>query len=108
MGAGQIAGGPTGCEAGRMTTTVENQPPPAPEQTRLSPAERAELGKSARGSAPWSSHADWTPASTRPDPIDLLEEQAATRVPELVPIRHGRMAATPFTFYRGAEDIIAS
>jgi uncharacterized protein (DUF2252 family) len=91
-----------------MTTTIENHPTPAPQQTHLSPAERAELGKSARGSAPRSSHADWTPASTRPDPIDLLEEQAATRVPELVPIRYGRMAATPFTFYRGAAYIMAS
>jgi uncharacterized protein (DUF2252 family) len=74
----------------------------------LSPTERAELGRNARSVAPRSSHADWTPASDRPDPIDLLEEQAATRVPELVPIRYGRMAASPFAFYRGAAYVMAS
>src|SRR5689334_20241180 len=73
----------------------------------LSPEERAELGRNARSTAPRSSHADWTPASDRPDPIDLLEEQAAARVPELVPIRYGRMAATPFAFYRGSAYIMA-
>ena len=51
---------------------------------------------------PPSAHAGWRPAPDRPDPVALLEEQAATRIPELVPIRHGRMAVSPFTFYRGA------
>jgi uncharacterized protein (DUF2252 family) len=74
----------------------------------LSPDERAELGRNARSIAPRSSHADWTPASDRPDPIDLLEQQAATRVPELVPIRYGRMAASPFAFFRGAAYVMAS
>src|SRR5689334_23949299 len=74
----------------------------------LSPEERAELGRNARSTAPRSSHADWTPASDRPDPIDLLERQAATRVPELVPIRYGRMAASPFAFFRGAAYVMAS
>ncbi|HXD58191.1 MAG TPA: DUF2252 domain-containing protein [Thermoleophilaceae bacterium] len=74
----------------------------------LSPEERAELGRNARSTAPRSSHADWTPASDRPDPIELLEQQAATRVPELVPIRYGRMAASPFAFFRGAAYVMAS
>jgi uncharacterized protein (DUF2252 family) len=74
----------------------------------LSPEERTELGRAARGAAPRSSHADWTPAADRPDPIDLLEEQATTRVPELVPIRYGRMAASPFAFFRGAAYVMAS
>ena len=74
----------------------------------LSPEERAELGRNARSTAPRSSHADWTPASDRPDPVALLEQQAATRVPELVPIRYGRMLASPFAFYRGAAALMAA
>ncbi len=57
---------------------------------------------------PRSSHAGWEPPGDRPDPIALLEEQAAERVPELVPIRHGRMSASPFAFYRGAAYVMAS
>jgi uncharacterized protein (DUF2252 family) len=64
-------------------------------------------GKSARRQAPRSSHGNWRPAADRPDPIDLLEEQAATRVPELVPIRYGRMLVSPFAFFRGAALIMA-
>ncbi len=64
--------------------------------------ERAKLGREARSRVPASSHRDWKPASDRPDPIALLEEQAKTRVPQLVPIRYGRMAVSPFTYYRGA------
>jgi uncharacterized protein (DUF2252 family) len=64
-------------------------------------------GKSARRQAPRSSHGNWRPAADRPDPIDLLEEQAATRVPELVPIRYGRMLVSPFTFFRGAALVMA-
>jgi hypothetical protein len=62
------------------------------------PEERAEMGRTARSLSPRSSHSDWTPSASRPDPIALLEEQSATRVPELVPIRYGRMAASPFAF----------
>jgi uncharacterized protein (DUF2252 family) len=54
------------------------------------------------------SHGRWEPATDRPDPIALLEEQAKTRVPGLVPIRYGRMLVSPFTFYRGAALIMAS
>ena len=64
--------------------------------------EHRAAGAAARARVPLSAHAGWRPAPHRPDPVALLEEQAATRVPELVPIRHGRMAATPFTYYRGA------
>jgi uncharacterized protein (DUF2252 family) len=71
-------------------------------------AERVELGKQARAKVPRSSHAVFEPPSTRPDPIALLEEQAASRVPELVPIRYGRMLSSPFAFYRGAALIMAS
>ena len=57
---------------------------------------------------PRASHGDWEPALHRPDPVELLEEQAQTRVPELVPIRYGRMLVSPFTFYRGAAYLMAS
>jgi uncharacterized protein (DUF2252 family) len=74
----------------------------------LTTAERVARGKSARREVPRSSHAVYEPARDRPDPIDLLERQARTRVPELVPIRYGRMLVSPFTFYRGAALIMAS
>ena len=69
---------------------------------RLSPAERAAKGKAARAEVPRESHAAFDPPSNRPDPIGLLEEQAKSRVPELVPVRWGRMMVSPFTYYRGA------
>jgi uncharacterized protein (DUF2252 family) len=75
---------------------------------RMSVDERVARGKQARTDAPRTSHAKWTPSLVRPDPIALLEEQAKTRVPELVPIRHGRMLASPFAFYRGAALIMAA
>ena len=58
--------------------------------------------------APRSSHGAWEPAADRPDPVALLEEQAADRVEELVPIRYGRMLASPFAFYRGAAAVMAA
>ena len=57
---------------------------------------------------PPSSHAGWAPAADRPDPVALLEAQNATREPDLVPVRHGRMMVSPFTFYRGAAKIMAA
>ena len=57
---------------------------------------------------PRSSHGGWEPASDRPDPIALLEEQAASRVPDLIPIRYGRMLVSPFAFYRGTALIMAA
>ncbi|AMB59467.1 DUF2252 domain-containing protein [Microterricola viridarii] len=76
----------------------------------LSPAFalREEAGREARRRTPRSAHAVWAPAADRPDPVTLLEEQAVNRAPELVPIRYGRMAVSPFTFYRGAALIMAS
>ena len=74
----------------------------------LTVAERVARGKAARKEVPRSSHAEFEPRSGRPDPIRLLQRQAKTRVPELVPIRYGRMLVSPFTFYRGAALIMAS
>src|SRR3974390_103327 len=64
--------------------------------------QRAAKGRAARERVPRSSHAEWNPSQRTQQPLDLLAEQAETRVPDLVPIRHGRMAASPFAYYRGA------
>jgi uncharacterized protein (DUF2252 family) len=70
--------------------------------------ERAAEGKAARSEVRRSSHAAWEPPATRADPVAILEQQAASRVPELVPIRYGRMAASPFAFFRGAAAVMAA
>jgi uncharacterized protein (DUF2252 family) len=75
---------------------------------RLNPVERAARGKEARARVPRDSHGVFDPPSDRTDPIGLLEEQAQTRVPELVPVRWGRMMVSPFTYYRGAALPMAS
>ena len=72
------------------------------------PRSGRERGKAARAAAPRSAHGEWEPARDRRDPVELLEEQAASRVPELVPIRYGRMLVSPFTFYRGAAYPMAA
>ena len=74
----------------------------------FTPAERAARGKAARVDIPRSAHAAWEPTAQRRSPVDLLEEQAQTRVPELVPIRYGRMLVSPFTFYRGGAYLMAA
>lgn len=74
----------------------------------LTAEERVARGKAARADVPRSAHAKWEPFPHRPDPVDLLEEQAASRVSELVPIRYGRMLVSPFTFFRGAAYLMAS
>ena len=74
----------------------------------LTVKERKSLGKQSREQVPLSSHGPWMPAPDRPDPIVLLEQQNATREPDLVPVRHGRMMVSPFTFYRGAAKIMAA
>src|SRR6516164_7511869 len=69
--------------------------------------ERAARGTEAQVRTPLSAHAAWTPAAGRPSPVDLLVEQETTREPDLIPVRHGRMMVSPFTFYRGAAKIMA-
>ena len=73
----------------------------------MNASERAAAGKAARSAAPRSSHAAWEPPPGR-DPLAILAAQERTRVPELVPIRHGRMAASPFAFFRGAAAVMAA
>jgi hypothetical protein len=74
----------------------------------LSLEERQARGKEARHVTPVSAHEGWEPAVGRPDPVKLLEEQNTTREPDLVPVRHGRMMVSPFTFYRGSAKIMAT
>ena len=69
--------------------------------------ERTAQGRDARKATPRSSHAGWEPAADRPDPVALLEEQNVRRELDLVPVRHGRMLASPFAFYRGGARIMA-
>ena len=82
--------------------------PDIAQRRKLTPAERAARGKDARKRAPRSAQAAWTPPAGRPDPVRLLEEQAAERAPELVPIRYGRMLASSAAFYRGGALLMAS
>jgi uncharacterized protein (DUF2252 family) len=92
-----------------LTEATTEAPPRRPSRyqldascARLTTAERAARGKAARAMVPRTSHAVFEPAPDRPDPVALLEEQAVTRVPDLVPVRWGRMLVSPFTYYRGA------
>ena len=66
-----------------------------------------ETGKNLRQTVPRGSHGEWTAAPGRPSPVDVITSQNAQRIPWLVPIRHWRMAASPFTFYRGAAKLMA-
>ncbi len=100
----------------RMMTrppAIEDDPNVAATAEQAAPSlgsveDRAQRGRQARADVPRSAHGEWAPAPDRPDPIDLLEQQAETRVPELVPIRYGRMMVSPATFYRGAAIVMAS
>jgi uncharacterized protein (DUF2252 family) len=92
----------------RATAKPSELPSPAWKRAGLTLEERVARGKVSREKAPRSSHGKWEPAANRPDPVELLQEQAVSRVPELVPIRYGRMLVSPGTFYRGAALIMAS
>ncbi len=87
----------------RAARRVRSGPPP-----ELSRDERVASGRAARAAVPLESHAVLSPTELRADPVELLERQAASRVPELVPIRYGRMLVSAFTFYRGAALVMAS
>jgi uncharacterized protein (DUF2252 family) len=93
------ANGVAGSRPGARASARGRAPGRAGDQ--LSRADRAARGKDARAQAPLESHAEFAPAGSR-DPVGLLLDQAQSRVPELVPVRHGRMLVSPFTFYRGA------
>src|ERR1700757_3105392 len=101
---------PSSAEPAIADTSGARTPPfaSACRRAHLTADQRVARGRAARVEAPRSAHSRWTPRPDRPDPIALLEEQAASRVPQLVPIRYGRMLVSPFTFYRGAALVMAS
>ena len=86
----------------------KNLTTPALTTERLSASERWEAGKALRQVVPRSAHSEWYPTRERPDPIALLEASALGRIPELIPIRYGRMLQSPFAFLRGAAMIMAA
>ena len=100
--------------AARSRTRKPADPDPkAPRAPRREPegrthTERSSWGRSIRDGVSRKVWSDWSPAADRPDPVDLLLSQSAVRVPDLVPIRHGRMLVSPFTFYRGAALVMAA
>jgi uncharacterized protein (DUF2252 family) len=77
------------------------------EAVALSSSARDEIGKALREQTPRAAHGAWKPASDRRDPIDVLEASSMGRVPELIPIRYGRMLASPFAFLRGSAAVMA-
>ncbi|GAA4846672.1 DUF2252 domain-containing protein [Luteimicrobium xylanilyticum] len=94
-----------------MTTRTTPDPAPAfpaSGTTRPTVADRVEQGRSWRRTAPLDTLGDWSPAPDRLDPVSVLGAQDASRVPELVPIRYGRMSASPFAFYRGSAAVMAA
>ena len=95
-------------QSGAAASKRNGQRPTSKTISHPTPAERAERGKAARATAPRSEQGEYQPATDRRDPVELLEEQAASRVPELVPIRYGRMLVSPFTFFRGAAYPMAA
>jgi uncharacterized protein (DUF2252 family) len=98
-------------EAERSTIVVEGEQTSraaAPKVEHFTRAERAARGKAARAEVPRRINGEWEPSPHRSDPVDLLEEQAASRLSELVPIRYGRMLASPFAFFRGGALIMAA
>jgi uncharacterized protein (DUF2252 family) len=73
----------------------------------LSVEQRRDLGRSIRKTVPREAHASWQAPPSRQDPVAVLEQQAANRLPDLIPVRYGRMLASPFAFFRGAAAIMA-
>jgi uncharacterized protein (DUF2252 family) len=111
-----LPGSPVALTARKMTTTTERAPRARTTQrykldarlAELTPAERGARGKAARAHVPLASHAAFDPPPDRTEPLELLQQQAAARIPELVPVRYGRMMESPFTYYRGAALPMAS
>ena len=92
-----------------MTAKQESEPTISSSNARHpSPIERQAFGKALRDTVPRKTHSDWNPPADRPDPITLLEISSQGRLPNLVPIRYGRMMKSPFTFLRGAAIVMAA
>jgi hypothetical protein len=85
----------------------QTQPPYHPRRPLESVERRVEKGRSLRDESSREAHADWTPAPNRPDPVAILEAGNAGRQEDLIPLRMGRMAASPIAFLRGAATVMA-
>jgi uncharacterized protein (DUF2252 family) len=103
-----VTDGATSSAEGAQHRDTRQRPSQAGRLPHLTADERAARGKAERKAVPRSVHAEWGPAADRRSPVELLEEQARTRVPELVPIRYGRMLVSPFTFFRGGANLMAA
>jgi uncharacterized protein (DUF2252 family) len=108
LGAPERQDGQRGAIANEFERTLQRRRRGAKTVPHFTSTERAARGKAARAEVPRRSHGEWEPPPVRPDPIALLEDQAKRRVPELVPIRYGRMLTSPFAFFRGAAYIMAA
>src|SRR5271169_25726 len=94
-----------------MATSTKKEAGPDSADLKIDHVSRQEAedrGRAARHAVPRSTHGDWKPDPHRPSPVDIMIEQAATREPSLIPIRHAQMLVSPFTFYRGAAAIMAA
>ena len=91
-----------------VATAPHPVPPPAPLPPLLSPDELIEDGKRLRDTVPRASHSVWKKPADRADTIEQLQASDAERLPELLPVRYGRMLVSPFTFFRGAAGIMAA
>jgi uncharacterized protein (DUF2252 family) len=96
----------TATEYTANTATPPNDPA-APAAMFRSRAERLAAGQALRDRLPRRRHADWKPSAKDRDPIAILEESNRARLPELIPIRYGRMLPNPFTFLRGSASLMA-
>jgi len=92
-----------GCHGSRRVRLHDGSPP----RRILAPDEWCARGRARRERLPLADHAHWDPSSDRPDPVAVLEEQAKARVPDLVPIRDGRMLSSAFAYYRTAATPMA-
>ena len=92
----------------KVSKPSKTQAAPQPDTPYLSADERAAKGKALRDAAPRTSHAGWQPFEGRRDPVELLSASNQGRVPALIPIRFGRMSASPFAFYRGSAALMAA
>ncbi len=92
----------------QKTHSLQKRIVPTSEQPRPSPAERMASGKALRDKVPRFKRSTWRASAHRHDPLDILRASDAARVPELLPVRYGRMLQSPFTFYRGAASVMAA
>ena len=108
MTGARSASGGTRKPAHQRAASARPRPSQAIPPVHLAPAERAAKGEAARKAVPLGAHAGFDAGPDRADPVAVLERQADSRVAELVPVRHGRMLVSPFTFYRGAAAVMAA